>query len=65
MLKVFNNSLELLTKRFALQTNRPVVVQHLLTKRGYSSGEAVGSNKNIMEKFDLPKRLQGSAPSVW
>ncbi|XP_019891754.1 kynurenine aminotransferase [Musca domestica] len=32
--------------------------QHLVKKREYSTA-------GIMEKFDLPQRLQGSAPSVW
>lgn len=32
--------------------------QHLDKKREYSTA-------GIMEKFDLPQRLQGSAPSVW
>ncbi|XP_075146502.1 kynurenine aminotransferase [Haematobia irritans] len=40
--------------------HRLVLVQHdSVNKRSYSSS---GSS---MDKFDLPKRLQGSAPSVW
>ena len=66
MFKILNNNLNLLTKQHSLLAQHncsrllPLVVQQLLKKREYSS-----ASSSIMEKFDLPTRLQGSTPSVW
>lgn len=59
---MLKNSIRLLSKT---QRSQNLSASLVLLQQQANKQQRVYSTVGNMDKFDLPKRLQGSAPSVW